>query len=66
MSNAFDKLMDPKNKPDTSSTSSGGRPMHDAWFGYEKVYVEGRVAAKCCNCFKTFGNTHQPRLLRHR
>lgn len=67
MSNAFDKLMDPNNKPDEVLTSNaGGRPMHDQWFGYERVYIDGKACAKCRNCSKTYANTHQVRLSKHR
>lgn len=50
----------------SSKINVGGRPMHDDWFGYEKTYVNGKVAANCCNCLKTFGNTAQIRLAKHR
>lgn len=54
-------------KPKRSNPSStGGRPMHENWYGYEKVQVNGKHAAKCLNCLKTFPNTGKHRLEIHR
>lgn len=52
-----------KSKP---SPSSSGRPMHENWYGYKKVYVRGKHAAECLNCSKTFPNTGKLRLKAHR
>lgn len=46
--------------------SVSGRPMHENWHGYKKVYVNGKVAANCLNCLKTFSNTAKSRLQTHR
>lgn len=39
--------------------------MHENWYGYMKVHVNGKVAAKCLNCSKTFLNTAKIRLDNH-
>lgn len=67
MSNAFEELMSQSTKQRKPSTSSaGGRPMHNSWLGYEKKYVNGKVAAKCSKCLRTFNNTAKDRLNKHR
>lgn len=67
MSNAFEKLMQIGNREQQPTTSSlGGRPMHDHWFGYAKVYSDGKLSAKCNNCLKTFSNTAKSRMEKHR
>lgn len=65
MSNAFDEMMS-KGGESPSSPSAIRRPMHGSWSGYKKVYINGKVAAKCFNCLKTFPNTAQSRLQAHR
>lgn len=52
MSDAFVKLMSQGGK--SSPSTSGGRPMHDQWFGFKKVDNNGRIAAKCIKCSKSF------------
>lgn len=64
MPNALDKIMDQRKK--LSSPGAGGRPMHEHWSGYAKIYVKGKVAAKCLNCSKTLPNTAKARLAKHR
>lgn len=68
MSDAFKILMQSENRDQQAATSSaaGGRPMHDHWFGYEKVYSEGKLLAKCKNCLKTYSNTAKSRMQKHR
>lgn len=67
MSNAFEKLMQSENRDQQPTTSSlGGRPMHDHWFGFSKVYSEGKLIAKCNNCSRTFSNTSKVRMGKHR
>lgn len=65
MSNAFDEMMRKKDES-PHSTSSSGRPMHEHWAGYKKLYVKEKVAAKCLNCLKTFTNTAKVRMVQHR
>lgn len=69
MSNAFDALMSQSGNSDNDNekpSTSGGRPMHEHWYGFEKIQVSGRVAAKCKFCSKTITNTAKARLLKHR
>lgn len=55
MSNAFDKLMAKSaNHDEQSASGAGGRPMHEHWYGYQKIYVNQRVTAKCRNCSKVY------------
>lgn len=65
MSNAFDKLME-RSQNQEEQPSTVGRPMHDHWFGFERIYVDKKVQAKCLNCEKSFANTHSTRLANHR
>lgn len=68
--NVFDEMMSASaniDKPTAStSKSTGGRPMHDQWYGYKKVQINGRSAAKCMNCLKSVTNTGKARLAKHR
>lgn len=65
MSDAFEKVMNAK--PDDSSTSSpGGRPKHEHWFGFKKLCIDGKVTVQCLNCLKTYASTHSSRLEKHR
>lgn len=66
--NAFEKMMSTSGKRNTSTptTSAGGRPMHESWSGFKKIYIRGNIAAKCLNCMKALTNTAQSRLLNHR
>lgn len=52
-----------KSKP---SSLAAGRPMHGNWHGYKKVHINGKHAAKCLNCSRTFPNTAKHRLQTHR
>lgn len=67
MANAFEKMMENSNNntPSTSS-GSGGRPMHKYWAGYEKVIEKNKPAAKCLKCGKVFSNTAEARMKSHR
>lgn len=49
-----------------SSLSPVGRPMHKNWYGYKKIHIKGKQAAKCLNCSRTFSNTAKHRLQIHR
>jgi len=49
-----------------SKSSSGGRPLHEGWLGYQKVYQNDRLNAKCLNCFAILANTAKSRLQKHR
>lgn len=53
MSNVFDKMMNKSDKNDkTLTTSAGGRPMHESWYGYENercdVEAEKELVKKTC------------------
>lgn len=50
----------------TTSKLASGRPMHENWYGYEKVHINGKVAAKCLNCLRILPNTAKARLETHR
>lgn len=65
MSDAFEKLMNAKSDESSTSTA-GGRPLHDHWFGFERQSNDGKVSAKCLNCLKVFASTHGARLSKHR
>lgn len=69
MSDIFEKMMSKSGSGVSASpspSSSGGRPMHDHWEGFAKVYVKGKVAAKCHLCSKTLLNSCKTRLIAHR
>lgn len=66
MAESSEILMDQDENSDKPSTSSGGRPLHEHWFGYWKVYINGRLAPKCKNCKKTFKSTERKRMANHR
>lgn len=51
---------------DDFKPSTYGRPMHEHWYGYKKLHINGKVAAKCFYCLKTFPNTAKARLEIHR
>lgn len=65
MSNAFDKLM-AKGAKSSGKSTSGGRPTHEHWEGYQRIVTDSKVSAKCLNCLKTFANTAKVRLAKHR
>ena len=64
MPNAIEKLV--ASSGDPQPPKSGGRPMHSQWFGFKKVYVKGKITAKCSGCTKTITNTARARLEKHR
>lgn len=67
MSDAFEVLMSQSENPVADkSSSSGGRPMHKHWAGFERIEVSGRIAALCKICNKTITNTAKTRLTKHR
>lgn len=63
MDNIFDKMM---KKGSSSEASKVGRPMHNHWDGYKKVYINGKLHAKCFNCLNVQPNTAKVRLESHR
>lgn len=70
-SNAFERMMsasggDKDNDVPLSAPSLGGRPLLEHWNGYGKIYVNGRIAAKCRSCMKTLANTAKVRIMKHR
>lgn len=68
MSDAFEQLMSQRENQDSqsSSQSTGGRPMSGYWSGYKKITVNNRIAAKCNFCTRTITNTAKVRLINHR
>lgn len=69
MSNVFDKLMSAsgsRNDESNQPNPAGGRPMHEHWYGYKRIVVNGKTVAKCMNCLKNFSNTGKTRLAAHR
>lgn len=65
MSDIFERMMQNKSTPSTSS-SLGGRPMHEFWDGYEKIKKDGKTVAKCLKCSVEILNTGKPRMIAHR
>lgn len=65
MSDIFERMMQ-NQSTSTPSSSSGGRPMHGFWEGYEKIKENGKTIAKCLKCSTKILNTGKPRMIAHR
>lgn len=69
MENVFENMMKKgknKNKNAAVQSTSGGRPKHADWYGFESIKENGKISAKCLNCKKIFANTAKNRMAAHR